>query len=246
MKVFVINLARRPDRLAAITQDLNDHGISFERIDAIDAKTSPILKKFRRPFFKFLLGKRGYGDGPIANYLSFCKIWQKMIDEHMEQALILEDDAKLLNWDQRFLDIDIEQFGLDVLRLGAANEACFLEKLASIHPEKTVLERKLVKGKIWGNFATIVTLTAAKKFLHHKKFWFPSDDFQSFEKCFGIKYAIVSPLVWSSTEGVSDVELVKGKLSTAQLLLLKIIKPLRRRLLFPAIHAYLRFKTSLR
>ncbi len=246
MRVFVINLARRPDRLATITQDLKDHGISFERIDAIDAKTNPLIKKFRRSFFKVLLGKRSYGDGPTANYLSNCKIWQKMVDEHIEQALILEDDAKLVSWDKRFLDINIKQFGLDILRLGAVNEPNLLEKLTYLQPEKTILGRKLVTGQIWGNFATIVTLTAAKKFLFHKKYWFPADDYQSFEKCFGIKYAIVSPLVWATSGSESDVELVKKKLSTVQSVPLKIIKPLRRRLLFPAIHSYLRLISSLR
>ena len=246
MKVFVINLARRPDRLAAITQDFKDHGISFERIDAIDAKTNPLLKKFRRPFFKFLLGKRAYSDGPIANYLSFCKIWQKMVDENIPSALVLEDDAQISNWDPAFLKLDIADFGLDLLRLGANKEPTCQETSTPHQTPKIILGRKLVTGQVWGNVATITTLAAAKKFLRHKKYWFPSDDFQSFEKCFGIKYAIISPLIWLNSESASDIELVKGKLWTVQLLLLKIIKPLRRRLLFPAIHAYLRFKTSLR
>ena len=38
LKVFVINLKRRPDRLAEITAVLAPLGISFERIEAVDGK----------------------------------------------------------------------------------------------------------------------------------------------------------------------------------------------------------------
>ena len=246
MKIFVINLARRPDRLDQISQDLQNHGLTFERVDAIDAKSDPVMKKFRRPFFKLLLGKRTYGDGPLANYLSFRKIWQKMVDENIEQALILEDDAKIVNWDKRFLELDITQLGLDILRLGARNNPTTLNNLTNVQPAITIEGRKLVTGELWGNFATIFTLSAAKKYLHHKKYWFPSDDYVRFEKYFNISFAIINPLIWSNTGSASDVDLIKKKHNLAQVLSLKIIKPLRRWLFFPPIHTYLRFKTSLR
>ncbi len=246
MKIFVINLTRRRDRLNQISQDLQNHGLSFERVDAIDAKSDPLIKKFRRPFLKLLLGKRSHGDGPLANYLSFRKIWQKMVHENIHQALILEDDTKIVNWDDRFLDLDITQHGLDILRLGAVNNSSTPEKLVSTQPAKTILGRELFTGQVWGNCATIVTLTAAKKFLHHKKYWFPSDDYMRFEKCFGINHVIISPLLWSTTGSASDVELVKKKHNLAQVLSLKVIKPLRKWLFFPVIHTYLRFKTSQR
>ena len=36
LPVYVINLDRRPDRLEAITADLDRAGLAFERIKAID------------------------------------------------------------------------------------------------------------------------------------------------------------------------------------------------------------------
>ena len=36
-KIFVINLARRTDRLARITRGLARFGLAFERIEAVDA-----------------------------------------------------------------------------------------------------------------------------------------------------------------------------------------------------------------
>ena len=245
-KIFVINLARRSDRLNRIALDLQSHDLSFERIEAIDAMSDPLVKTYHRPFFQLLLGKRKYGRGPVANFLSFHKVWQIMVDENIEQALILEDDAKFTNWDERFLNLNIAQHGLDVLRLGAVYNSNTLENLASVQPEKIIFGRKLVTGQLWGNFATIITLSAAKKFLRHKNYWFPSDDYERFEKCFGIKFAIINPLMWTSFESTSDVELEKAKLNVAQVLSLKIFKPLRRWLFFPVIHSYLRIVSSLR
>ena len=123
-KIFVINLARRSDRLDRIALDLQSHDLSFERIEAIDAMSDPLVKAYHRPFFQLLLGKRKYGRGPVANFLSFQKVWQIMVDENIEQALILEDDAKITNWDERFLNLNIAQHGLDVLRLGAVMNRC--------------------------------------------------------------------------------------------------------------------------
>ena len=34
--IFVINLARRPDRLARISQDLDALGLAFQRVEAVD------------------------------------------------------------------------------------------------------------------------------------------------------------------------------------------------------------------
>ena len=244
MKIFVINLARRPDRLAEIDLDLKRQELQYEIVEAIDAKTNPVIKSFRRPLLATLLGKRAYSDNFIANYLSHRKIWQKMVDENIASALVLEDDAKISSWDSGFLHLNMEQLSLDVLRLGANVEPTAPENLLNTFPPDKVLGRELVTGKLWGNVATIFTLDAAKKFLHHKKYWFPSDDYVNFAKCFDIKYAIVNPLLWTTTGSVSDVEIVRKTLTPAQVLSLKLTKPLRRRILLPALQLYLRFITS--
>jgi glycosyl transferase, family 25 len=245
MRIFVINLLRRPDRLEEIKRELQVHKLSFEVIEAVDAQSNPRAIKFHRPIFEIIFGKRLYGIGPTSNYLSHRHIWQKMLAENIAQALILEDDAKIYLWDKRILNIDITKLGLDVLRLGANVAPTGLTSFKTNYGHTEVLGRNLVAGQLWGNVANIVTLMAAKKFLVHKKYWFPSDDYERFNYCFGINYAIVNPLVWQASSSVSDVELKKKKLSVPQSISLALIKPLRRWVLMPAIQLYLRFKTSL-
>lgn len=240
MRIFVINLLRRPDRLVEISHDLKHHAITFETVEAIDATSNPLAKKFHRPLLQIILGKRAYSIGTTANFLSHRQIWQKMVSENIPSVLVLEDDARISNWDKRFLDLDISQYGLDILRLGA-NEVPVEQTPAST---KTILGRALVTGQLWGNVATIVTLSAAKKFLVHNKYWFPSDDYEHFKYCYGIKYAAVNPLLWLASGSASDVETTKKKLSIFQSISLSVIKPLRRKIILPAIQLYLRFITS--
>ena len=41
MKIFVINLARRPERMAFMERQFASLGLSFERVEAIDGESMP-------------------------------------------------------------------------------------------------------------------------------------------------------------------------------------------------------------
>lgn len=84
LPAFVINLDRRPDRLAAIVENLDRIGVEATRISAIDAKTLPALK---RPD-NLNLGAR-------ACMLSHCKALRAFLATGRPAALILEDDAEV-------------------------------------------------------------------------------------------------------------------------------------------------------
>ena len=244
MKIFVINLVRRTDRLVDIARDLRQHHLTFEVIEAVDAQDSPLAKAHHRLLLEFILGKRAYGIGPTSNYLSHRQIWQRMLDENIPAALILEDDARIIDLDKRFLNLDITQYGLDVLRLGANQAPLGLLPHTTTTGTKSILNRELVTGQLWGNVANIITLAAARKFLAHPRYWFPSDDYEQFKHCFGINYAIIDPLIWQPSGSASDVETTRKKLTFLQSLSLSIVKPLRRNAILPAIRTYLRFKTK--
>ena len=98
-KVFVINLQRSPERLATMQQQLDRLGIAFERIEAVDGlelspdyleSVSPadlVKANYYRPLSK----------GEIACSLSHKKAWQKIIDDELDFAIVLEDDLQLLD-----------------------------------------------------------------------------------------------------------------------------------------------------
>lgn len=91
MKIFLINLTRRADRLAAMTGRLDALGLTFERVPAVDAKA----KDFRDAAAH--LPRNGplgtIGDGMAACALSHARAWQALLDSGTEYGLVLEDDA---------------------------------------------------------------------------------------------------------------------------------------------------------
>ncbi|MFQ3248221.1 glycosyltransferase family 25 protein [Glaciecola sp.] len=94
-KIYLINLARSTDRLAACARQFEEHELSFERIEAIDgdklspASISEIYDFSHSSYHKHMT------NGEIACYLSHVKVWQKVVDEQLDYAVILEDDILL-------------------------------------------------------------------------------------------------------------------------------------------------------
>lgn len=78
MKVFVINLDRRPDRLAHMSGIFDGLRLKFDRISAVDG-TKPSFSQYARP-------------GEIACFLSHRECWRRIVEENLPSAAILEDD----------------------------------------------------------------------------------------------------------------------------------------------------------
>ncbi len=95
--IFVVSLKRDNTRRQHITAHLQQHGLSHEIIDAVDGRElseaqiaavyslEKTMQHIKRPLSK----------GEIACALSHFSIWQKMCDEDIAEAIIVEDDAVL-------------------------------------------------------------------------------------------------------------------------------------------------------
>jgi GR25 family glycosyltransferase involved in LPS biosynthesis len=81
MKAYVINMATRPDRLAAFRREAAMAGIEYEVFDAITPDQVTIPDTFILP------------SGSYCNGLSHKAIWQMLLDSDDEAVLIFEDDA---------------------------------------------------------------------------------------------------------------------------------------------------------
>ena len=88
-KVFVINLARSPERLAAIASQLDAIGVPFERIDALDGKT--LSDDFIEEVSPAqVVGKsyhRALSKAEVACSLSHKRAWQQVIDESRDAII---------------------------------------------------------------------------------------------------------------------------------------------------------------
>ncbi|GAB0108883.1 glycosyltransferase family 25 protein [Pseudoalteromonas distincta] len=92
--IFVINLARSTNRLIQTTARLSSVNLEFKRIDAIDGNDLNVKQKYLH--YSPQLNKQKYhyalNNGQIGCYLSHRKAWQKIVDEKLQYAIVLEDD----------------------------------------------------------------------------------------------------------------------------------------------------------
>ena len=87
LPVYVINLDRRPDRLATIGRDLDRLGLSFERVAAVDARDlSDADRLTSLPFIDL---------GAVACMQSHAEALRRLLLTSHAAALVLEDDAEL-------------------------------------------------------------------------------------------------------------------------------------------------------
>ncbi|MGH7042698.1 MAG: glycosyltransferase family 25 protein [Acetobacteraceae bacterium] len=94
--VFVINLARDTARRTHMAGLLARVGLSAEFVAAVDGRS---LSKTDRARYDPVRALRVYGkpmlDAEIACYLSHDLLWQRLLDQTLTAALILEDDIDI-------------------------------------------------------------------------------------------------------------------------------------------------------
>jgi glycosyl transferase family 25 len=90
MRIFIINLARRPDKRDAILGRVGALGLHAEIIDAVDGNqmSDADIAASASDWPACCMTK-----GVVACALSHLKIYKKIIDEDISLSLILEDDA---------------------------------------------------------------------------------------------------------------------------------------------------------
>ena len=96
LHVWVINLDRSPERLAAIAADLDRLGLPWTRHPAVDARQ---LRPDQRAQLDAKVFRRQHGMEPalgeVGCYLSHVEVMQAFLQTDMDFAVILEDDARL-------------------------------------------------------------------------------------------------------------------------------------------------------
>lgn len=92
MRIQVINLRRRPDRRDFMDGQAKHLGLSFDYLDAVDAKNTDMAAHRRQAS----AGPLGHlSDGDLCCFLSHRKAWQNIHDGTDPFGVILEDDAVL-------------------------------------------------------------------------------------------------------------------------------------------------------
>lgn len=175
--VFVINLDKSPERMAAISQRLNQLSIPFERIAAVygaDLSEQEIAKHYCPQ-----LNKRNYRRplrlGEIGCYISHIKAWQTIVDRNLSCALILEDDISIEE-DLASLISELGKFSndFDIVKFYCKKEVPKIVDSMSFSCQRQLCRFKKIPI---GNQGQLVSYSGALKLLStYKKFGRPVDE----------------------------------------------------------------------
>jgi len=83
------------DRLAACAKQLDAYSLPFDRVEAVngDSLDSTVINKLYN--FNDSSYHKHMTKGELGCYLSHVRAWQKIVDEQLDYAVILEDDILL-------------------------------------------------------------------------------------------------------------------------------------------------------
>lgn len=118
IKRFVITLGD-PNRKKSTSAQLTD--CDFEYVDAVKTTLVKSIKNLSFDYERYRKHNKNYlADGAVGCALSHHKIYQKIVDEKLEGALILEDDF-ILNFSNKIMNKvinDVQNSEIDICLLG--------------------------------------------------------------------------------------------------------------------------------
>ena len=174
MRTYLINLARRPDRLAAMIRQSVPLGLSLERVEAVDARNEEPAVVNRWFTESGPLGEIPQGDK--ACLLSHRQAWEMFVAGGESHAVFLEDDVRLsasaaaLLTSNGWVPSDVAVVKLE--HYGPAGQRVLLDKIRAVG-EDFQLGRMLSRHT--GAAAYILSRRAAELLLRQTRFKLPVD-----------------------------------------------------------------------
>ena len=158
-KIYLINLERAKDRLAAMRRKLDELGLSFERIEATDGRAMSTEEKIA--FAKLRPRANGWLPGAIGCFRSHYQVWTAIAEGKEDFGVVFEDDVHisaalptLLNGVGTYLN----QF--DIVRLEATKHRVWLNTERKMSVAQTKLIE--VRSETWGAAAYVLSREAAR------------------------------------------------------------------------------------
>ena len=205
-KILIINLDSSFKRLTSIKNQCEQLGIGFERVRAVQGNKIPPEEKSR--IYNVETNKQKYykllTDGEIGCYFSHTLCWQKILDDDLDFALVLEDDAILHSTLPKYIsEIAKLNTNWDYIKLSHGRKKKHIEKTIALTGDLLLGTCAKLPSTCSGQF---ISKSGAKKLLSTA---FPisrpvdSDIQYWFEK--NLKCLVVRPFPVSNGDFGSDI-----------------------------------------
>ncbi|XP_032490283.1 inactive glycosyltransferase 25 family member 3 isoform X2 [Phocoena sinus] len=168
-EVFVISLARRPNRRERMLSSLWEMEISGRLVDAVDGRTlnSSVMRSLGvdlLPGYQDPYSGRTLTKGEVGCFLSHYSIWEEVVARGLAQVVVFEDDVRFesnfkmrLEWLMK--EVEAEKLPWDLIYLGRKQ----------VNPEEEAavegLPHLVVAGYSYWTLAYVLSLAGARKLL---------------------------------------------------------------------------------
>ncbi|XP_044938449.1 inactive glycosyltransferase 25 family member 3 isoform X6 [Mustela putorius furo] len=168
-EVFVISLARRPDRRERMLSSLWEMEISGRVVEAVDGRTlnSSIMRNLGvdlLPGYQDPYSGRTLTKGEVGCFLSHYSIWEEVAARGLAQVLVFEDDVRFESnfrgrLERLMEEVEAEKLPWDLIYLGRKQ----------VNPEEEAAVERLphlvVAGYSYWTLAYVLSLAGARKLL---------------------------------------------------------------------------------
>lgn len=168
-EVFVISLARRPDRRERMLSSLWEMEISGRVVDAVDGRTlnSSVMRSLGvdlLPGYQDPYSGRTLTKGEVGCFLSHYSIWEEVVARGLARVVVFEDDVRFESnfrgrLERLMEEVEAERLPWDLIYLGRKQ----------VNPEEAVavegLPHLVVAGYSYWTLAYVLSLAGARKLL---------------------------------------------------------------------------------
>ncbi len=194
-KCFVISLPEATGRQDHMRAQLKSQAIDFEFFDAVDGRgfdvpTHPIYNaSLRRAFFG-----RDLKGGELGVLLSHKAIFEKMLHDNIDQALVFEDDAILESDFKSVLDDLLNgPQDYDLVRFLGSDKVARIEQF-TVRPVNDRYTLNCLRTAPGGAFAYVITRAGAEKMLQLlTRIYLPIDTLMGHNWKNGLQAYIIQP-----------------------------------------------------
>lgn len=115
MHIYVINLARSPERRKDMAKKLEGSRFTNEFVNAVEGST---VNRTKYPM------SDGLSNGEVGCYLSHVEVWKRLSESDHESALVLEDDVLFKGGiDALCTEFSKLPFEIDLIRMSSLKQA---------------------------------------------------------------------------------------------------------------------------